>query len=253
MELIILGTGANAGTPQFDCQCNTCQLARKDINGRRTRASIAIKINEEYIIFDATPDIRQQLLKYNIFASNIKAIFISHAHFDHMIGLLEFCAAKPLKIPVYCHKRVYDSLAFIYPKIERIFDFRYKIEAQIGDINIEAFEVPHTTKDLGSTYGFNIKSGKSCFSYIIDTSDYCSDVLKKLEGNEFAILDGTFYEESIFNHISMKETMKILKESPIPKVYFSHISHSEGTHESLIKKLMNPKFDILRDGQIIKL
>ena len=55
----------------------------------KTRAmpSVALSYNGDVLLFDCGEGTQMQMLKYGINSSRIRAIFISHAHGDHVIGL----------------------------------------------------------------------------------------------------------------------------------------------------------------------
>lgn len=253
-KLTILGTGSNGGIPHLDCKCSTCSLAREKLDERRSRSSIMLEYDGKIILFDASPDIRMQLLNNNASLFGPTAIFISHLHFDHVMGLLEFTVTKRhSKIPVYCHKRVSESLRLLHKDIDSFLEFRHEMHEKINNIEIIAFEVPHTDKNFGQTFGFKVKKEKTQFVYIPDISGYPPNVLETIKNCDFALVDGTFYDRFMYGHISMLETIRILDRLSIPKVYFTHINHSEGSHEFIRAKLSGTKFDVLRDGQIFQL
>src|SRR5256885_2426471 len=61
MRVIILGSAAGGGLPQWNCGCPNCRAAREQGPGR-TQSSVAVSADgERWILLNASPDVRQQL------------------------------------------------------------------------------------------------------------------------------------------------------------------------------------------------
>src|SRR3990170_268702 len=113
MKAIILGSGSNGGVPQWDCPCPNCSRARSDLRLRRTRSSMVVTLDgDRFVLFDASPDLKQQFESVSLVPGSVRsdwserenrieAIFITHGHGDHCMGLFEFSTGKCFNIPVY--------------------------------------------------------------------------------------------------------------------------------------------------------
>jgi pyrroloquinoline quinone biosynthesis protein B len=62
MRVVLLGTAAGGGFPQWNCWCPTCRVAR-DTPARahpRTQSSIAVSADgERWFLCNASPDVRR--------------------------------------------------------------------------------------------------------------------------------------------------------------------------------------------------
>ena len=61
MHVLILGSAAGGGLPQWNCRCPICSLAREDETRvrPRTQSSIAVSPDgERWLLVNASPDIR---------------------------------------------------------------------------------------------------------------------------------------------------------------------------------------------------
>ena len=62
-RILILGTAAGGGVPQWNCGCDNCRDARSgalDIGGNQ--ASVAVSADgEHWFLINASPDLRQQI------------------------------------------------------------------------------------------------------------------------------------------------------------------------------------------------
>jgi len=94
VQFMILGTSQDAGTPQIG---NSNDVAWKNHKTKRLAASAALidQRDGQRYLFEATPDIRQQLKELddvfpvsNEHSLGISNIFITHAHIGHYAGLI---------------------------------------------------------------------------------------------------------------------------------------------------------------------
>ena len=115
MHIRVLGSAAGGGLPQWNCACAHCNAARSKAQSRRLQASLAVSADgERWLIANATPDIRHQILAFEKLApqpprrSPISAVVLSDANIDHAFGLLELRQADRLSI--YSTETVRDVL-----------------------------------------------------------------------------------------------------------------------------------------------
>lgn len=97
MRLTLLGTGDAIGTPKIGCSCPQCTRARTT-GEMRLRTSLLLENEGKNLLIDTSPDLRQQLLKYD--SPKIDAVFWTHGHYDHFIGFGEFYRVQDVP-PVY--------------------------------------------------------------------------------------------------------------------------------------------------------
>ena len=71
------------GVPRADGFFGNCDLKNK--KNYRTRCSALIRFNDENILIDTSPDLRQQLLTSNI--KSINKVFYTHLHADQTHGI----------------------------------------------------------------------------------------------------------------------------------------------------------------------
>src|SRR5271170_8383285 len=95
---IVLGAAGGGGYPQWNCRCPVCRLAwAGDPRAKpRTQASLAVSADgENWIVFNATPDLRAQVLatpalqpRAALRGSPIAAVVLTGAEVDQIAGLL---------------------------------------------------------------------------------------------------------------------------------------------------------------------
>ena len=121
MRLRFLGTGTSAGIPVIACDCATCTST--DPRDTRTRCSATLEFvdstgQERVILIDASPDLRQQVLREGI--GRIDAILFTHNHVDHTFGLDEvrrFNEVMGQSIPIYADEHTMTALGRVYQHI----------------------------------------------------------------------------------------------------------------------------------------
>jgi pyrroloquinoline quinone biosynthesis protein B len=110
MKVLVLGSGAGGGCPQWNCNCAMCAAAR---NGTRlirprTQSSIAVSPDgKRWVLLNASPDIGQQLRmqpilhpKQGLRDTPIKAVILMDAQIDHATGLLSLREGPPIELYV---------------------------------------------------------------------------------------------------------------------------------------------------------
>ncbi len=118
MRLTFLGTGTSSGIPVIACDCATC--TSDDPRDNRTRTGAALRWTDAQgaartILFDTTPDLRAQALRYRL--TRCDAIFYTHNHVDHTFGLDEvrrFNAVMQAPIDVFAEESTMDDLRRVY-------------------------------------------------------------------------------------------------------------------------------------------
>jgi pyrroloquinoline quinone biosynthesis protein B len=108
MRVKVLGSAAGGGFPQWNCGCPNCwRLRRGELKGQaRTQAQIAVSSRQSsWILLNASPDLRQQILNDPEFApaegargTPISAIILTSADSDCVMGLLHLREFQPLRI-----------------------------------------------------------------------------------------------------------------------------------------------------------
>ncbi len=106
MRVIILGSAAGGGLPQWNCGCRNCQEARLSGTGR-TQSSVAVSADgARWVLLNASPDLRIQvasrpeLWPRGARGTPISAAVCTDGEIDHTLGLLLLREATT-KLAVY--------------------------------------------------------------------------------------------------------------------------------------------------------
>ena len=99
MRIILLGTAAGGGLPQWNCNCSNCRKARAGSTRvvPRTQSSVAVTTDgRAWFLLNASPDLRVQLESVprlhsraeKLRCTSIEAVLLTNADRDHTLGLL---------------------------------------------------------------------------------------------------------------------------------------------------------------------
>src|SRR3989441_3817073 len=120
MRVIILGSAAGGGLPQWNCGCPNCRAAREQGPGR-TQSSVAVSADgERWILLNASPDLRQQLAAHRalwprgVRGTPLAAVVCTDGEIDHTLGLM-LLREHTTKIPVYAPAGVISLLTDQWP------------------------------------------------------------------------------------------------------------------------------------------
>ncbi|WP_067988601.1 pyrroloquinoline quinone biosynthesis protein PqqB [Neptuniibacter pectenicola] len=128
MKVQVLGSAAGGGFPQWNCNCRNCAGVRAGtINAKtRTQSSITVSVDgENWILFNTSPDIREQLASFGPMQPNrairdtgIAAIVYMDSQIDHTTGLLMLREGCPHNI--WCTEMVEQDLTSGFPTLNML-------------------------------------------------------------------------------------------------------------------------------------
>ena len=190
MRITILGCGSSLGVPALKYGWGICNP--KNPKNRRTRSSIIVEEAETVMLVDASPDLREQMLRFgdqNRMPSrnrnlnensginpNIDAILFTHAHFDHTNGINEL---RPLYLNENKSLDIFataDTLAELYQNFSYLFQCNsheiYDSYLRANEISFGKFSIKNISGIcFEQDHGFSKSLG-----FRIGNFAYCTDV-----------------------------------------------------------------------------
>jgi len=121
MHVLVLGSAAGGGFPQWNCNDETSRRLRAGDPrlSSRTQSSLAVSPDgRRWVLLNASPDLRQQVNERwqlqpghdaPLRSSPIAAVLLTNADVDHVAGLLTLRESHAFAL--YAHARVLDVLA----------------------------------------------------------------------------------------------------------------------------------------------
>lgn len=237
MKLTFLGTGPAKAISRSDCPCPTCQDARKaGSRSRRLRSSLLIQTAKAAFLIDCSPDFLIQIKK--IKAKEIKAIFLTHGHWDAVGGLKFLNQWTKNMVSVFTHQADiphFNNLSFKNLKFQSVGKGQ---KIKIADLMVEPFEVFH---GLGArptlTLGYLLNQRAAYASDFGDLPLQSQNMLKNLP---LAIFDATMYfNREMKGHLEVSQSIAWAEKLKIKKLYLTHLGHFYPPHEQAEKEIQN--------------
>lgn len=245
MKVTILGTGSPEG--------GKILFSKTKQHLERLRPGLLIEYKGHNILFDANPDIRQQLLHLNI--QNISSIFLTHYHFDHIWGIGDLDQLHWVKLDNFKIYANLDTISYLKQNISWLSKFPKPIlpSHQFDDLEVIPIEINHSSY-LEMT-GYIIKTKSIKIGYVPDIKKIPEKSLKLLQNCDILVADGQYilgkYIED-HDHAGGEELLQILNSCNAKKYYL--IAYSEYWYKTSAdeaeKKLPN-NFDIPDDYEVI--
>lgn len=224
MQVILLGTAAGGGFPQWNCWCPPCRIARSDpARARpRTQSSLAVSADgRRWFLVNASPDVREQLARLPSYESAsdtvrrmpIEGVVLTDAELDHSLGIALLREAR--RLALYATRAVTDTLEHdsrILPvtrafaevtvtelPLERPVALRLA-DGSASGLTIEAFAVPGdpprfaSREVAGHTVGLIVRDeeGASC-AFVPGCGALDDALLERLCSASLVLFDGTFW------------------------------------------------------------
>jgi pyrroloquinoline quinone biosynthesis protein B len=281
----VLGITQDAGYPQVNCYKPHCNRAWEDQTLRRTVSSIAV-VDEQTrtkYLFDATPDIRDQLYRLHLVAPDgdyaLNGVFLTHAHIGHYTGLMHFGheAAGARDLPVYAMSRMHEFLSSSGPWAQlvryrniRLTRLRDGNEVMLSDkLGVTPFTVPHRD-EYSETVGYRIDGPNKSAVFLPDIDKWDrwkTDIRSVIRSVDYALLDATFYADGELPgrnmcdipHPFVAESMALfedLTDDERSRVIFIHMNHTnplliDGSPEQA--EVEKRGFGVAREGMRLEL
>ena len=227
MRVRVLGSAAGGGFPQWNCNCRNCAGVRSGAvrAAARTQSSIAVSADGgRWILFNASPDIRQQLEafpqmqpRHGVRDTGIAGIVLIDGHIDHTTGLLILREGAPLS--VYCTDAVHEDLTTGHPILCVLDHFcgvrrvpvplepnqSFRVEG-VPSLELQALPLgskpppysPHRNQPRpGDNIGIRVTdetTGRSLF-YAPGVGEADDELLRWMQESDCVMVDGTFFTD----------------------------------------------------------
>lgn len=133
----------------------------------RNPSAQALNINEKLYLIDCGEGTQQQMLRYDVKASRIDHIFISHLHGDHYLGLVGLLSSMHLngrvrELNLYCPAQLkdiidiqllYSETMLQYPLIYKFIDpLQPEVILDNADVTVETVPLYHAVPCTGFVF-----------------------------------------------------------------------------------------------------
>ena len=245
MKLTVLGSGTSQGVPVIGCSCPVCTSS--DSRDKRMRCSLYIEGDAgERIVIDTGPEFRLQALGAGI--TRLDAVFLTHAHADHIHGLDDI---RPLSmdktIPIYGNSLTIaefrERFSYVWretqkgggkPHIELI---EVSGPVRLGRLTFTPIPVKHGKLDI---LGWKISelppssvTPPVSALYLTDCSHIDNDVFTLIAkgGPPEIVIIGGLREKPHETHFSFEQAVNAAVRMGAGQIYLTHICHNNSHRE----------------------
>ena len=257
MKITILGSGSAFGVPMIFN--NWGKTNPDNPKNERMRASIFIEEQGKSILIDAGPELRIQTNRFNI--QNIDAVFITHAHYDHIGGIPDLARGTKLLghgIDIFASKETMeglkDSFGYLFkekanadPEAK---DLNWKFLPDSGKFTAAGLEfetLPFPHHHLKSS-AFRYKN----FAYVTDWQASPENAEAFFSHLDLLIIEcnnGPEPEEN--GHSDLNKINEIIEKFHPKRIILSHLSWRIDSEE--ISKILPPTCELSYDGMVLSI
>jgi len=235
MEIVLLGTAAGGGFPQWNCWCPPCRIARTDPARAHPRSQSSAAVTTDgarWFLLNASPDVREQLTRLPATAPSgirhvpIEGILATDAELDHTLGItllregrhiqmyatravLEVLNHDSRILPVTC---VFATVTAHQLPLDQPVHVRHQDGSDAG-LAVTAFAVPgdpprFARRELpGHTVGLFIQDRKTGGSaaFVPGCGALDEALLARLARADLLLFDGTFWTDDEMIRLGLSE------------------------------------------------
>ncbi|MBV9567459.1 MAG: pyrroloquinoline quinone biosynthesis protein PqqB [Hyphomicrobiales bacterium] len=222
LKIVVLGSAAGGGYPQWNCRCPVCDLAwqRDRRVSPRTQSSLAVTADRDHwFLLNASPDLRQQIQSTDALwpseggrDSPIRGVFLTNGDVDHVAGLLSLrerqaftILGTPATLKLIEANSLFRVLDPAYVSMQPLQN-GVEIDAGFG-LKATPFFVPGKvplheeggTVSIGglseTTLGLEIRSDGARLVYIPGCAKMSEEILRRAAGADLLLFDGTTFTD----------------------------------------------------------
>ena len=225
MHVVLLGTAAGGGFPQWNCWCPSCRVARSDPQRAipRSQSSAAVSADgSRWFLLNASPDVHDQLGRLTPGAPNgyrhvpVEGIVLTDAELDHTLGIVLLREARQLQVlatdavrrvieddsRILAVTRAFADVAVTELVPDRPTGLCYRDGAPSG-LAVTCFPVPAGPPRFareerpGHTVGLVIRderTGGTC-AFVPGCGGLDDELMNRLAATDLVLFDGTFWTD----------------------------------------------------------
>lgn len=206
--------------------------------------------------------IEERMISINKDVKNIKGIFVTHEHSDHIRGIDVF--SRKFNVPIFATKKVIEQ-SFLCSREELIFPIKKEENLVIGGMEVFSFSKIHKAIDPISFTIVDNKSGKKA-SIITDAGYACENIIENISISDALFIESNHDPEMLENgpypyflkkwiggdtgHLSnMQSALGILEnaKSKLKNIILCHLSEHNNTPQlalNLHRTMIKNRYDL---------
>jgi phosphoribosyl 1,2-cyclic phosphate phosphodiesterase len=244
MKLTILGCGTSGGVPKVPEFWGACDPANP--KNHRRRASVLVEEGDSTILFDTTPDLREQMIAARV--KKLDAVFYTHDHADHTHGIDDlrgFYQTSGNRVDIYADAQ---TLGILKQRFDYIFRSQNNYAAicrahtlngpvKVGGLKVIPFEQGHGD---GISLGYRVGD----FAYSTDLNMLPESAFDTLAGVKVWVVDALRYQAHP-THSHLAQTLEWIERVKPERAILTHMTW-DMDYETLKRELpagVEPAYD----------
>jgi pyrroloquinoline quinone biosynthesis protein B len=219
LKIVILGSAAGGGLPQWNCGCANCVAARRGAIPARTQSSLAASADgETWALVNASPDIRVQLARTPALYPRalrdtpIRSVLLTNGDIDHSAGLLSLREQQPFAVVATRETaRTLRANLMLRALDPALVPWREAVPGEAIELapglTAELFPVPgkvplyleqgEVRSDLegGQTVGVRLSAGGHAAFHVPGCARMTPALAERLAGAALVLFDGTLWDD----------------------------------------------------------
>jgi pyrroloquinoline quinone biosynthesis protein B len=223
VKVVLLGTAAGGGFPQWNCWCPRCRLARNEPARARPRTQSSVAVSADgvrWFLLNASPDVHRQIAALvehppeGLRHTPVEGIVTTDAELDHTLGVVLLREGRLLQLWATCAAlatlerdsrllpvtRVFADVTATELPLRSPVPLLHRDGTDSG-LTVEAFVVPAgpprfaAVDEPGHTVGLLLRNGGSTLAYAPACGGLDDELLARLDGADLLLFDGTFWTD----------------------------------------------------------
>lgn len=223
MRIIVLGSAAGGGFPQWNCNCANCRRARSGDPAAKPRSQCSLAVSadgERWFLLNASPDLRQQFMATPALHprpdaprhSPVEGVLLTNGDIDHVAGLLSLREGHAFT--VHATRRILSVLDRnpVFNALDR--DLVERRPAGLGEpvalgdrLTAEIFAVPgkvalyleEEAPEIGGetedVVGVRVADSGASFFFLPGCARLTAALARRLAGASVVFFDGTLWRD----------------------------------------------------------
>ncbi|WP_438381179.1 pyrroloquinoline quinone biosynthesis protein PqqB [Asaia sp. BMEF1] len=238
LDIIVLGSGAGGGFPQWNSNAPACRAAREGKIPSRSQASLAVSGDgHNWFVLNASPDLRSQILatpelqaQTGLRSTPIQGVILTNGEIDSITGLLTLREREPFRL--YATQATHAQLDAnpIFEAVNREIVPRLVLSELTpivlpnkddtpSGLTVTAFDVPgkaplyaeHLPSQKGETIGLDITDGQHRLIFLPACADLTPEIRARIRSADALFMEGTLWrdDEMILAGLSPKTGLRM--------------------------------------------
>ncbi|TCT04277.1 pyrroloquinoline quinone biosynthesis protein PqqB [Aquabacter spiritensis] len=227
MKIIVLGSAAGGGVPQWNCRCRVCELARAGDPRVRARSQCGLAVSrdgEDWLLVNASPDLRTQILatpalapRAGLRSSPIAAVVLTNGEIDHVAGLLALRERQPFHLcatpGVFRLLDANPMFSVLSPDVVRRIELVGDLPSDLCGLRVTPFGVPGKMPLYAEgegpmeeeILGLDISADGGRCLVVPNCARIDPALCKRLDGADLLLFDGTTYSDDEMIRLGLSE------------------------------------------------